>query len=206
VDHTRRTQRSYDLIAAQFFARHQNRSVLHPWMVRFAAAVPAGGVVLDLGAGPCHDSAQLRALGLSVISLDRSKHMLNVASERFPGARVQADLRQLPFRPNSIAGVWASASLLHLDRHELAPALAGVREVLVESGVLFMSLKRGAGEGWETTKYGGEAPRWFTYWHEQDVDAALLAAGFDLVEAATRAGTEVEWLMRIARRCIDVPE
>jgi hypothetical protein len=78
---------------------------------------------------------------------------------------------------------------LHLDRHELAPALAGVRDVLLESGVLFMSLKRGTGESWKTTKYGGEAPRWFTYWHEQDVDGALHSAGFEIVEATTRAGT-----------------
>ncbi len=67
-----------------------------------------------------------------------------------------------------------------------------------------MSLKRGDGEGWETTMYGGEAPRWFTHWHEHEVDAALHSAGFDLLEATTRAGTEVEWTMRIARRRIDL--
>ena len=101
-------------------------------------------LVLDLGAGPCLDSAELRSLGLRVISVDRSRRMLIAAHQEIPGPRVQADMRQLTFRPNCIAGVWACASLLHLDRDELVPALSGIRNVLVSSGVLFVSLKTAA--------------------------------------------------------------
>lgn len=198
MDRARQIQQSYDRLAAPFLERHRDRSVLHAWMHRFVEHVPTG-VVLDLGAGPCADSAELRGLGLRVVSVDRSRHMLNVAREQFPGPRVQADLRQLPFQDESIAGVWASASLLHLGREELRPALAGIADILVRTGVLFISLKEGSGERWETSSYGMVAPRWFTYWSGHDVDEALAATGFELVESQTQVGSKDTWLVRIAR-------
>jgi SAM-dependent methyltransferase len=198
MDRARRTQQSYDLIAGRFLERNEQRGVLRAWMLRFKALLPAGPVV-DLGAGPCFDSAELRDLGLQVISLDRSRPMLQVARERFPGPRVQADMRQLPLRSRTVAGVWACASLLHLERQDLLPALAGVRDALCDSGVLFVSFKQGHGEGWERSRYGVDAPRWFTYWSEEDLDGALRAAGFELCESATRQGFHEPWIIRLAR-------
>lgn len=199
MDRTRRTQESYDLIAERFLKRNETRGLLRSWMLRFRALLPAGPVV-DLGAGPCFDSAELRDLGLEVISIDRSRSMLRVARERFPGPRVQADMRQLPLRSGVLAGVWACASMLHLERAELVPALVGVREALRPSGMLFTSFKLGAGEGWESKKYGVEAPRWFTFWSEADLDAALGTAGFEVCESATRPGTPEPWLALLARK------
>jgi SAM-dependent methyltransferase len=162
--------------------------------------LPSNGLVVDLGAGPCLDSAELRALGLRVISVDRSRQMLIAAQQEVVGPRVQADMRQLSFRPDCIAGVWACASLLHLDRDELVPVVSGIHRVLVSSGVLFVSLKRGSGEAWDTSKFGPEAPRWFTYWSEEDLDASLGSAGFEIVESATQDGPRNTWIARIARR------
>ena len=113
---------------------------------------------------------------------------------------MQADLRHLPFRAGCMAGVWASGSLLHLERADLAPALAGIRDVLCRSGVIFLTLKKGDGESWETAKYGADVPRWFTYWSEPELDRILETAGFDIVEAATQPGAQDTWIARIARR------
>lgn len=200
MDHAQRTQDSYDRVAAQYLERSRDRSILRPWMRRFTELLPSNPLVLDLGAGPCLDSAELRSLGLRVISVDRSRRMLIAAHQEIPGPRVQADMRQLTFRPNCIAGVWACASLLHLDRDELVPALSGIRNVLVSCGVLFVSLKYGSGGTWDTSKFGPEAPRWFTYWSDDDLDASLGSAGFEIVESATEEGLRHKWIARIARR------
>jgi len=200
MDRARRTQDSYDRVAAQYLERSRDRSMLRPWMRRFTERLPSNGLVLDLGAGPCLDSSELRSLGLRVISVDRSRRMLIAAYQEIPGPRVQADMRQLTFRPNCIAGVWACASLLHLDRDELVPALSGIRDVLVSCGVLFVSLKYGSGATWDTSKFGSEAPRWFTYWSNDDLDASLGSAGFEIVESATEEGLQDRWIARIARR------
>ncbi len=174
--------------------------MLVPWMRRFKEQLPSNGLVLDLGAGPCLDSAELRVLGVRVISVDRSLRMLIAAHQEIPGLRVQADIRQLTFRPGCIAGVWACASLLHLGRDELVPALSGVRNVLVSSGVLFASLKYGSGGTWDASKFGPEAPRWFTYWSEDELDSSLASAGFEILESATQEALHDRWITRIARR------
>jgi SAM-dependent methyltransferase len=168
-------------------------------MRSFATLLPSPGVVLDLGAGPCQDSSELRGLGLRVMSLDRSRQMLTVAASQFPGPRLQADLRHLPLRDSSLSGVWASACLLHLDRVEVAPALAGIARALVYGGVLFISVKDGDGGRWDTSDYGRDVPRWFTYWSGEGIDAALRASGFEIVESVSQAGPKDVWHVRIAR-------
>jgi SAM-dependent methyltransferase len=199
MEHGKRNHETYDRVAAEYFAKHRDRSLLQPWMQDFAAVVPAG-VVLDLGSGPCEDSAKLRALGLDIVSVDRSRQMLLIASQEFPGTRVQGDLRQLPFRSRSVAGVWACASLLHLDRHEVQPALIGIADLIVDGGALFISLKDGDGEKWDTTSYGLGSPRWYTYWTGDEVDALVEAAGFETLKTAQQPGTKDVWSFRIARR------
>lgn len=200
MDRAQTTQDSYDRNAARYLERNRDRSLLHPWMRRFTALLPSKEPVLDLGAGPCLDSAELRSLGLRVISVDRSRRMLLATQQEIPGPRVQADMRQLAFRPSCIAGVWACASLLHLDRDELVPALSGIRSVLVPSGVIFVSVKYGTGEHWDTAKFGPDAPRWFTYWLDDGLDASLASAGFEILESATEDRLEHRWIARIARR------
>ena len=200
MDRAQKNQDSYDRVAAQYLERSRDRSLLRPWMLRFREWLPSNGLVLDLGAGPCLDSAELRSLGLRVISVDRSRGMLAAARQEIVGPRVQADMRQLTFRPNCIDGVWACASLLHLDRDELVPAVSGIHSVLVSSGVLFVSLKYGSGGTWDTSKFGPEAPRWFTYWSEEDLDSSLRSAGFEIVESAIQEGPQDKWITRIARR------
>ena len=169
-------------------------------MQRFRARLPSDAPVLYLGAGPCLDSAELRSLGLRVISVDRSWLMLMAAHEEIPGLRVQADMSQLPFQADCLAGVWACASLLHLDRDQLVPAVSGIRNVLGSCGALFRIAQIRKWRGWETSRYGPDAPRWFTYWSEDDLDSALRSAGFEILESATQAGLHDRWIARIARR------
>jgi SAM-dependent methyltransferase len=199
MDHVVRTQRSYDRVAEEYLARNGDRSVLRPRLERFQQLLPAGARVVDLGSGPCVDAAELSALGLRVVAADRSAEMLKLGRTLFAGPRVRADLRALPFPPQSFAGAWASASLLHLQRDELLPALIGVRALLVPSGVLYISLKLGEGERWEHASYSPETPRWFTYYDDAELDQALRAAGFDLIESHTEPAPKETWLVRFAR-------
>jgi SAM-dependent methyltransferase len=199
MDRARQNQASYDRIAGEFLERHRDRALLLPWMRSFAALLPSEGVVLDLGAGPCQDSSELRGLGLRVMSLDRSRQMLTVAASQFPGPRVQADLRHLPLQDRSLSGVWACACLLHLDRAEVAPALEGIARALVPGGVLFISVKDGEGERCDTSAYGDGVPRWFTYWSGEGIDAALRRAGFEIVDSVTGLGPKEVWHVRLAR-------
>ena len=195
-DPVSKTRDTYDAVAAEFLQNTRDRSVICGWLDRFAASLPAGTLVLDLGAGPGFDSAELRERGIEAISVDLSLGMLRAGVREFPGPRVQSDLRCLPFPSCSVCGVWANASLLHLSKAEASLALRELRRVLRPSGVLYMSVKRGSGAEWESERYG--RPRWFQYWLDADLDAALQAVGFCVNAAWVNETTRDTWLVRLA--------
>jgi ubiquinone/menaquinone biosynthesis C-methylase UbiE len=190
-----RTRATYDAIAERFLELARDRTRFGELFDRFAARVGGGGLVLDIGAGPGFDSAELRKRGLRVLSLDLSLGMLRSGLRDYPGPRVQADMAALPFR--AIAdGLWVNASLLHVARAQVPAVLRELRRVLHTSGVLHVSVKLGTRDGWDAGRYGDEHPRWFTYWTPEAFDAALGAAGFRIVAAELREGTQASFLVR----------
>ena len=193
-----RTRETYDKVAARFLENTRDRSPIAFWLVRFAQRLAPGALVLDLGAGPGFDSAELRRLGLRAISLDLSLGMLRAGLREFPGPRVQADARRLPFPDGSFAGVWASASLLHLAPADTVTAVQEVRRVLHDGGIVHVSLKSGAGAEWEAERYG--EPRWFQYWSAPDLDALLADSGLQVTESWVNSTARADWLVRHAVR------
>jgi ubiquinone/menaquinone biosynthesis C-methylase UbiE len=157
-DPASRTRASYDAIAERGRERTSDRTWGRETLDRFAARVGAGRLVLDVGAGPGADSAELRQRGLRVICVDLSLGMLRSGLRDHPGPRVQADMAQLPFR--SVAdGLWVNASLLHVERARVPAVLRELRRVLLAGGTLHLSVKLGGEDGWETARYGDAHPR-----------------------------------------------
>ena len=197
-DATLRTRATYDAIASRFLENARERGDLSRWLARFATGLPAGALVVDLGAGPGMDAFELRRRGLRAVSLDFSMGMLRAGVEEYPGPRLQGDARRLPFRDGALAGIWAFASLLHLSRPHAAEALEDVHRTLAPGGRLAVSVKEGVGCETETTRYG--MPRFFQYWSGSELDAVLDAAGFRVIDSGTGTSPRAEWLVRLAER------
>jgi ubiquinone/menaquinone biosynthesis C-methylase UbiE len=105
------------------------------------------GHVLDVGCGPAHVAEYLADRHVDVVGIDFAPAMLTVARQRAPSlAVVVADLRALPIRSDSVAGVTAFYVLQHLPRAELQPALRELRRVLVRRGVVLVVVHAGEGE------------------------------------------------------------
>jgi ubiquinone/menaquinone biosynthesis C-methylase UbiE len=193
-----RTRRTYDRVAGRFLENTRDRGGTRGWLERFAARLEPGARVLDVGAGPGFDAAQLRGLGLRALAVDLSMGMLRSGLAEFPGPRAQCDLRELPFAAGVFAGAWANASLLHLSQAEVSDALAEIRRVLRPRGALHVSLKLGRGAGWENARYG--EPRWFQYWGADELDRAFANGGFRVCAAATEPTPRDTWLVRLVER------
>ena len=84
--------------------------------------------------------------------MDLSLQMLRSGIADFPGPRVQADARVLPFSSSSIDGVWANASFVHLSIGDALVALREIHQVRKKSG-LHISVKRGKGNEWDSRRY-----------------------------------------------------
>lgn len=145
----------------------------------FAADVPAGGVRLDVGAGPGH---YLPLLGQPAVAADPAVAMLVEARRRHPGTpAVACEVEALPFRRGSVAGAWASKCLQHVPAGRLPLALAELHRVVPVGGVLDVTVfdaGRPPGTA-EVTGEDDEIPgRLFSSWDAEGLGHALTGAGF----------------------------
>jgi hypothetical protein len=107
-----------------------------------------------------------------------------------------------PARPGAAYdGVWANASLLHVDRGELPVVLRRLADATAPGGVLRMSVKEGDGDTWSTHgRVGGR--RRFTLWRAEPLRTVVEGAGWEVeaVEHAVGHLGDEAWLEVRARR------
>jgi SAM-dependent methyltransferase len=163
---------------------------------RFAALVPPGGQVLELGCGGGQDSAALLALGLDVTATDGSPELAAEATQRL-GRPVSVLLFEDLAAEAAYDGVWANACLLHVPRPALPGIVARIRRALRPGGVFYASFKAGEAEGrdrfgryynypdagWLRQAYGAAG------WSRLDIDEDL-GGGYD--------GEPTRWLHALA--------
>ncbi|CAN5683589.1 hypothetical protein BH10ACT1_BH10ACT1_01540 [soil metagenome] len=146
----------------------------------FAAALPPGGLRLDLGSGPGH---YLSLLGRPALAADAAGAMLEAARLAAPDVpAVQVDLADLPFAPAAFAGVWASKAHQHLPATELPLALGDVHRILQVGGRLELTMfaaRSGQATFEQVSGPEDDLPgRLFTWWEPEHLQAVVTAAGF----------------------------
>lgn len=155
----------------------------------FTALLPnVPATVLDLGCGPGHDAVRMREKSIRVVGLDESWGMLTAARKRAPDLElVQADfLEGLPFRSESLTGIWACSSLLHVPRTTFEPVLHDIRRVSQSGAVFFISMMVGVGEEVRVEKRPfGDMTRFFSYYESDEVVQALRSASFSVLDTYT---------------------
>lgn len=164
----------------------------------FVAAIGEGGRVLEIGSGGGRDALALEERGVRVRRTDVTPAFVDLLR----GQGHEADLLDplVDDLGGPYDGVWANASLLHVDRADLPVALLRLAEATRPGGVLALSVKEGDGEVWST--HGTiSAPRRFVLWREPGLSEALAAARWAVDDVQHRPGLRGEtWLMMRASR------
>ena len=142
---------------------------------KFLPLVGAEGRILDLGCGSGRDTKYFVDLGYKVDAIDASKEMVRLASIK-SGLKVK-HMSFEQFIPNSqYDGIWACASLLHVEPTALKSMFVQISHWLNISGVLYASFKYGDGV---RVKDG----RTFTDMDEHQLKVLLSAANLILKES-----------------------
>ncbi len=199
------TRAAYDASAESYRAGTDTLTHDLPAIVdRFVAELPAGSRVLEIGTGGGRDARALEAAGLSVRRTDVTPGFVELL--RADGLEADLldpavdDLTDPSRSGEPYAAVWASASLLHVDRSALRAVLGRLAEATRTGGLLHLAVKEGDGEEWST--HGHVAgPRRFVYWREAALRAALESAGWEVDRLDHTAGSQGGvWLDVVARR------
>lgn len=111
-----------------------------------------GSKVLDAGCGSGRDSLFFKNQGFRVTAFDASKEMVKLASELLDQKVLLMSFEDLSLT-EQYDGIWACASLLHVEKAKLSRVVAELAKHLKDGGVFYISFKYGREEYWKEGRY-----------------------------------------------------
>ena len=126
----------------------------------FLKHIPKGGHILDLGCGSGRDSLEFIKRGYKITAVDGSKELANAASKIIGQQVICSKFEDLKLT-ETFDGIWASASLLHVNKNDIVDVIKNVSSNLKPNGVFYMSFKYGENE------YIDEKGRYFNCYTEE---------------------------------------
>ena len=177
------TVRAYDRDAVAYVeAGAQMPDSVRADIEEFIARLGGGSRVLEIGSGGGRDALLMEELGLAVRRTDITPAFVTLLrGQGFDADLLDPLVDDLSSPSREYDGVWANASLLHVDRADLPTVLTRLADVTRTGGLLRISLKEGDGDGWST--HGSISnPRHFTYWRADALRDAIAATGWSDVD------------------------
>ena len=177
------------------YAEETRNSLVLDALWEFLSRMKEGGTILDYGSGSGRDSAYFLDKGFSVDSLDGSAEM-KAQAERLFGIKVKLASFLSLEEKDKYDGIWAQASILHLEEHDLRAALTLIERALKRDGVFYSSFRKGEEDGYEKG-------RWYTNMTERRFLSFLPASLYveKIWESQdVRPGVNRTWLSIICRK------
>jgi SAM-dependent methyltransferase len=198
-------QSGYDLVADEY-ARRISDELRHKaldcrLLDRFAESVRNSGIACDLGCGPGHMARYLHGRGIQVCGMDLSTGMVERARRLNPGIEFnQGDMRTLPVRDNTWAGIAAFYAIVHLPLPDLDRSLREMMRVLAPGGRLLLSFHIGEDTAQIEDLWESGAALEFHFFRVSTVRGSIERAGFEIEEIIERDpyAPEVEYQSRRA--------
>ena len=164
---------------------------------RFIKHIPQNGYVLDFGCGSGRDTKCFLEAGFRVDAVDGSEELCTAASE-YSGVKVRCmDFFELDAE-EQYDGIWACASVLHVEKDRLPELFRIMADALKPGGVMYLSFKYGDFSG---TREG----RHFTDLTEKSFKELLtrfkdLSIEEEWISEDVRPERTVRWLNEIVRK------
>ena len=177
------------------YAEETRNSLVLDALWEFLSRMKEEGTILDYGSGSGRDSAYFINKGFSVDSLDGSAEM-KAQAERLFGIKVKLSSFLSLEEKEKYDGIWAQASILHLEEHDLKTALTLIERTLKRDGVFYSSFRKGEEDGYENG-------RWYTNITERRFLSFLPASLYveKIWESQdVRPGVSRTWLSIICRK------
>ena len=184
MDYLDATRAGYDATAAAYADRFHDlldrRPVERAMLGAFADLVLSSGrrTVADVGCGTGATTALLARLGTAPTGIDRSPNRVDAARRRNPHLPfLTGSMTELDLADESVGGVCAWYSTVHLPEAALPVALAQFHRVLVPGGAVLLAFQVGDGSRRLVEAFGTAVDLEFHRRRPAAVDEALRAAG-----------------------------
>jgi len=119
---------------------------------RFLSYLKQGDTILDFGCGSGRDSAYFLEKGYEVVSTDGAEKLCELAAEYLKRPVKVMEFNELN-EENQYDGIFASASIMHLEYDKLVEVFPKMIRALKDNGILYVSFKYGDQDGYLGKRY-----------------------------------------------------
>lgn len=159
----------------------------------FLPLLPAKGLILDVGCGSGRDTLAFKNMGFNVEAFDGSEKLVQLARMN-TGINVRHDTFESFHSGKSFDGIWACASLLHVDDKGLNGIVSKFLHYLKDSGFFYVSFKYG-------DKCEVRGSRFFHDMNEARLKVMCKEIGADIIDCwvtqDVRPDNNTQWLNTI---------
>ncbi len=163
--------------------------------------------ILDVGCGDGRDSETLASFGAQVTGIDISTGLIKVAKKLHPEIEfINGNFIKLPFPNETFDGVWAHASLVHLETFDdVRNAVREFKRVLKAHGWVYIYVKEqlGSNKTEIVSDKLSNHDRFFRYYKSEELTGLLEETGFRVDEVVNEEDVhgraEIKWIRIFAK-------
>ena len=197
---------------SEYYARRVRNYVPFARINDFVSLLPKKAVVLDAGSGSGRDTNALSQKGITAMGIDLSSELVKLAKKMYPALEfLEGNFLKLPFTARKFDGIWANASLIHLESEkDVKKALKEFNRVLKVGGIIDIIVKANLdNQKFEIVKDKiSNVGRFFQYFTKDELSNLVKKAGFSIIKlyqqrdknSAQKYFQSVEWIICLARK------
>ena len=193
---------TYNRIAHDYAEDHKDDRWGYDLIDEMISHIPKDAEILDAGCGPGYECAYMARQGYSVMGVDFSAAMIREARKRHPGLSfVVMDMTALKFPENSFDAIICRSVLHHMPKSQTAAILRKLAATAKRDGWLYLSVKGGTGESFETeSDYGYVYRRYYTYFLVNELKKLFEDVDLAVVKSAVVSGANANRVQLLARK------
>ena len=151
MDYQNETIGYYDANANEYFSDTEKANVENLRNI-FLSYLTPGSLILDFGCGSGRDSRAFLQAGYLVDPIDGSEKLCRLAEKNIGRPVRQMYFKDLNAR-DQYDGVWACASVLHLNKEDIINVFQLMETALKPTGYVYTTFKYGTFEGMRNKRY-----------------------------------------------------
>lgn len=197
---------TYNKIAEDWHQDHQKDDWWIEGTNKFISFLKKGDTVLDVGCGGGTKSKYLIQKGLSVVGIDFSEKMIEIAKREVPdGTFIVKDLADVEILDYMLDGIFMQAVLLHIPKAKAKEAIQKMADKLKKGGYLYVAVKalkpnRAEEEVSVEEDYGYRYERFFSFFSLEEIKKHMRESGLNVVYETVTSSGRTNWAQIIAQK------